>query len=354
MTQLYYAMTMPGAETLAYSEIHVRVPKAELVKFARGVVLFRVPAAARELLKLRTVEDVFLALAHITGLGRQGRDALRVLHSATLHADVANAIDAWSRFHHSKPPVTWRVVSQKEGSHEFRRMDAGQAVTDALRRVLPRHMRQVKDDADIEFWLWLHGSEALVGLRLSDAEMRHRHYKRAHLPASLRPTVAAAMSWLASPTDQDIVLDPLCGAGTLIIERALMAPLQRALGGDIQPSAVAHARRNANAASITADWRVWDARSLPLDMASVTRILTNLPFGKQIGTHEENIQLYAALAQEFQRVLSVDGSLVTLTSEDQLWDMTLRDHGWKVAKKIVLVVLGQPASIFVARKAQHF
>jgi tRNA (guanine6-N2)-methyltransferase len=351
MTQLYYAMTMPGAETLAYSEIRAHLPKAELVKFARGVVLFRVSAAAREMLKLRTVEDVFLALAHITGLGRQGRDALRVLHSATIHADIASAIDNWSRMHHRKSPVTWRVVSQKEGSHEFRRMDAGQAVTDALRRILPRHMRLVNDDADIEFWLWLHGSEALVGLRLSDAEMRHRHYKHSHLPASLRPTVAAAMSRLASPTDQDIVLDPLCGAGTLIIERALLAPLQGALGGDILPSAVAHARRNANAAGILADWHVWDARSLPLDMASVTRIITNLPFGKQIGTHEANIQLYAALAQEFQRVLSVDGSLVTLTSEDQLWDMTLRDHGWKVTKKVVLVILGQPASIFVAHKA---
>jgi tRNA (guanine6-N2)-methyltransferase len=351
MTQLYYAMTMPGAETLAYSEIHTRVPEAELVKFARGVVLFRVQSAARELLKLRTVEDVYLTLAHITGLGRQGRDALRVLHSATIHADVATALDTWSRFRHSRPPATWRVVSQKEGTHEFRRMDAGQAVTDALKRTLPRHMRHVNDDADIEFWLWLHGSEALVGVRLSDAGMRHRHYKRAHLPASLRPTVAAAMSWLASPTDQDIVLDPLCGAGTLIIERALMAPWQRALGGDIQPSAVEHARRNANAASIIADWRVWDARSLPLDAASVTRVLTNLPFGKQIGTHEANVQLYAALAHEFQRVLSLDGSLVTLTSEDQLWDMTLRDHGWKVTKKVVIVILGQPASIFVARKA---
>jgi hypothetical protein len=28
--------------------------------------------------------------------------------------------------------------------------------------------------------------------------------------------------------------------------------------------------------------------------------------------------------------------------------MVLRDHGWRVVKKIVLVVLGQPASIFVA------
>jgi len=30
--------------------------------------------------------------------------------------------------------------------------------------------------------------------------------------------------------------------------------------------------------------------------------------------------------------------------------MSLRDTGWRVTKKVVLVVLGQPASIFVAER----
>jgi 23S rRNA G2445 N2-methylase RlmL len=242
------------------------------------------------------------------------------------------------------------VVSQKAGSHEFRRVDAGQAVIDALHRVLPRSMRQVKDEADIEFWLWLGGSEALIGMRLSDATMRHRSYKREHLPASLRPTVGAAMSWLARPTPQDIVLDPLCGAGTIVIERCLLAPVHQALGGDIRDEAVAVARRNARSAGVSASWHTWDARALPLDASSVTRIVTNLPFGKQIGSRETNFDLYTALIQEFSRVVTTDGLLVALTSEDRLWDMVLRDHGWRVTKKVVLVVLGQPASIFVAEQ----
>ena len=70
-------------------------------------------------------------------------------------------------------------------------------------------MRLVDDDADVEFWLWVHGSEALIGLRVSDASMRHRVYKHEHLPASLRPTVAATMALLSQPTAEDRVLDPL-------------------------------------------------------------------------------------------------------------------------------------------------
>lgn len=345
----YYGMTMPGLETVAFSEIRGNMPDAELVKFSRGIVLFRTAEFPEKLLELRTVEDIFVAVAHITGLGH-GRDALRVLHSATQHADLTGALSAWRRIHHGKRASTWRVISQKQGSHEFRRVDAGDAVGDALHRALPRGMHSVEDDADIEFWLWLNGSEALLGLRLSDATMRHRTYKQEHLPASLRPTIAASMGLLSRPTPEDIVLDPLCGAGTLLIERALLAPVKEELGGDIRKEAVTMARRNLQAAGVGAHLRVWDARSLPLDGGSVTRILTNLPFGKQIGTHEANTRLYAELAQEFGRVLASNGILVTLTSEDRLWESIQRDAGWRITKKVVLVVLGQPATIYVAER----
>ena len=115
--------------------------------------------------------------------------------------------------------------------------------------------------------------------------------------------------------------------------------------------AVEMARRNARSSGVMATWRVWDARSLPFDGASVTRILTNLPFGKQIGAHETNVDLYRALIQEFGRVLTPDGLMVTLTSEDRLWDKVLREEGWNIVKKVILVVLGQPASIFVTERA---
>lgn len=352
MLQSYYALTIPGVETLAFSEIRTHATDAELVKFSRGMVQFRSTITPDALLHLRTVEDVFVTVVHITGIGHGG-NALRVFHSATLKADANAALGAWRRATKAGPAKTWRVVSQMQGTHNFRRVDAGQAVSDALKQILPRGMRYVEDDANLEFWLWISGgSEALVGVRLSDATMRHRTYKHEHLPASLRPTVAAAMGLLARPTANDIVLDPLCGAGTIIIERALLAPYQRVIGGDIHALAVEMAERNARAARVRAEWQTWDARSLPLESESVTRIITNLPFGKQIGSHEQNISLYKDLAKEFGRVLTKDGLIVTLTSEDRMWETNLRTAGWRVTKKVVISVLGQPASIFVAERVK--
>jgi len=43
-------------------------------------------------------------------------------------------------------------------------------------------------------------------------------------------------------------------------------------------------------------------------------------------------------------------ALVTLTSQDRRLQLLLDDHGWRTTKKVVAVVLGQPATIFVAQR----
>src|SRR5450631_3810083 len=139
MSQLFYSMSIPGLETLAYSEIRAQMPDAELVKFARGITLFRSADDPGKLLELHCVEDVFVGLVHIKGLGH-GPDALKVLHSATAHAELAKAVGIWRRVCRGQAN-TWRVVSQKAGAHDFRRVDAGQAIESALQKSMPRGMR---------------------------------------------------------------------------------------------------------------------------------------------------------------------------------------------------------------------
>ena len=115
----------------------------------------------------------------------------------------------------------------------------------------------------------IHGKQAVCGLRLSDASMRHRTYKTEHRPASLRPTVAAAMERLAGASAGQIVLDPMCGGGTILAEQLALAHRRRAgeigvLGGDRDADAIRAAAGNLRRAG--PGWRLvrWDARRLPL------------------------------------------------------------------------------------------
>src|SRR5207245_7690599 len=130
---------------------------------------------------------------------------------------------------------------QMHGQHGYRRVDALDALAGGLAGHFPASWRPAGENAAVEVWLTIDGRTAVCGLRLSDRTMRHRTWKQEHLPASLRPTVAAAMVRLAGIGPAQVVADPMCGAGTLLAE-VLESDRQRSrdrsqaatvLGGDL-------------------------------------------------------------------------------------------------------------------------
>ena len=71
---------------------------------------------------------------------------------------------------------------------------------------------------------------------------------------------------------------------------------------------------------------------LPLADGSVDKILTDLPFGKQFGSLEENRWLYPRVLMELARVLRVGGLAVLLTNQQnrQVMQEALLDSCWVV------------------------
>ncbi len=167
---------------------------------------------------------------------------------------------------------------------------------------------------------------ALTSVRLSDRTMRHRRYKVAHLPASLRPTLAAAMVFLSQPRPGDRFCDPMCGAGTILIERAMAERYAGLWGGDWDPAALAAAQANIGPRHRPLTLHRWDATRLPLADASLDRLVTNLPFGKQMGSATENQRLYRHFFQEMARVVRPGGRAVLLTSQHALVSQGLTAH----------------------------
>jgi len=192
------------------------------------------------------------------------------------------------------------------------------------------------------------GSEALLGLRLSDESMRHRGYQSQHRLASLRPSAAFSLVLLSDPGLEDVFLDPFCGSGTLLIERALSGRYGMLLGGDIDPAAIEAVKQNVGSRYQPIGLARWDATDLPLNPGSVDRIVTNLPFGRKIGSPEENVLLYERFFAEAGRVLKPDGRMAILTSERRLvGDNLARRPDLLLAESYPVSVLGRPATIYV-------
>jgi len=349
-----YALVHPGLETVAADEI-VRDLGGEIKKTSRGVIVFRVPVIDEDLLKLRTVEDVFLLA--------WGTDAL------TYRAADLKQIRAWTaqykrwpqlfEIHRAMRPKikgkpTYHLVAQMQGKHVYMRADAGKAISRGLDEKIPPTFERVDEDAYLEIWLTIRGSMGICGVRLSDRSMRHRTYKSEHMPASLRPTLAAAMVRLADAHHGQIVLDPMCGAGTILAEQIAMSKAKRTgfisvWGGDIEQEAIRAAYANLQSVGPT-NFTRWDATRLPIASESIDRIVSNPPFGRQLSTPEAIVPLYREMIREADRVLKPGGKAVYLVSEMEVLRDAIHPTTWQATRQMKVQVLGQPAMLGVWQK----
>jgi 23S rRNA G2445 N2-methylase RlmL len=351
-----YAMVHTGLEPIAADEI-ARELGGEVKKTTRGFVVFRVNEITPELLKLRTTEDVFLMAWGSDSLAYDPGDL------DTIRKWTAKKPDwpALFKLHHllrpkTKGRPTFNMICQMQGEHGYRRTDAREAFRAGLEGVIPRGWQFSNENAWLEIWLTLHGRTAVCGVRLSDRTMRHRTYKYEHIPASLRPTAAAAMARLAGIGPGMTVLDPMCGAGTILIEASEIGRRRRGdpiriIGGDIDSNAVFVASQNTQRFG-PIDLARWDAADLPLPSESVDRIICNPPFGKQLSSPEEIGPLYEAAAWEWNRVLKAGGRAVLLVMEHDLLADVLRPLRWKSARQLRVRVLGQWTILSVWHKPE--
>jgi tRNA (guanine6-N2)-methyltransferase len=350
-----YAMTHAGIETVAADEI-TRDLGGEVKKTSRGLVVFRVEDLTDAVLKLRTTEDVFL-LAWGSG-------------SLTYTADDLDTIRTWTarkpdwphlfKLHHKLRPKTkgrptYHVVCQMQGEHGFRRADARDAFIAGLQGKIPHGWQYANENAWLEIWLTIYSKTAVCGVRLTDRTMRHRTYKLEHIAASLRPTVAAAMVRLAGIGPSMTVLDPMCGAGTILAEAMdIAAKRSRAgkvlvVGGDVDPNAIFVASQNLEKLG-PVDVARWDATALPLETASVDRIVSNPPFGKQLSSIEQIGPLYEAASAEWDRVLRPGGRAVLLAMEQEGLRRVLLARKWSMVRQTRVRLLGLPAVLSVWNK----
>jgi 23S rRNA G2445 N2-methylase RlmL len=349
-------MVHPGLEEVAGEEIE-RDLEGEVKRSTPGVVVFRVPAVDEGLLRLRTTEDVFLLAWGTDQLTYRAEDLDRIRRWTAQEPDW----DRLLRLHHAVRPKpkgrpTYRLVTQMTGEHGYRRKDAAKALAQGLAGKLPASWRPAEENAAVEIWLTIQGATAVCGLRLSDRTMRHRTYKLEHLPASLRPTLAAAMVQLADIQPGQVVLDPMCGAGTILAEQLEAARGKRlriqVWGGDLEWGAVRAAGGNLRRLGGALLTR-WDATRLPLAERCVDRVVSNPPFGKQLSRPEEIGPLYHRALAECDRVLRPGGRAVLLVSDLAALREATRQVGWKADRQLRVRILGQRAALTVWRKERE-
>lgn len=228
----------------------------------------------------------------------------------------------------------------------------------------------VKQDPDIRIHAVIKKNRVLLGVELAKGSLHRRGYRLEQGDAPMKETLAAALltraSWPAlAKTDQPVIFDPMCGAGTLLIEAVLMAmdiapgllrsggfsswlhhnnalisQVQaeaearraqgadwngKALGSDQDLRALGMARRNAERAGV---WDHIEFTSALISEASagqpVTLLITNPPYAERLGEDAEVMELYQQLGELIRREAS-GASAAVFTARPE-WGKLLGIH----------------------------
>jgi predicted RNA methylase len=129
---------------------------------------------------------------------------------------------------------------------------------------------------------------------------------------SLPPVVAAAMIFAARPGPHEVIWDPVTGSGTLLAEAAAMVPQAKLIGSDIDPAALAIAKKR-----LPHSVRLMraDASQADIGTARITLTVANLPFGKQFRSAGGNRALYEAILRRSLVQAGTTWRAILLTSD---------------------------------------
>ncbi|MFI6512295.1 TRM11 family SAM-dependent methyltransferase [Streptosporangium sp. NPDC050855] len=263
---------------------------------------------------LSTADDVFLLAAQGPDIGT-AKEGLSGLAELAGEADL-DELTRSRRRHGGSGPVTGVEVSASFlGGRNFNRYDAEDAVGRVLahRLGVGYHSRRtgLAPPAGHTGWrLTLDGARATLMLRITDRPLHRREYKRRSLAGTLHPPLAAAMARMADLRPGLTVLDPCCGAGTLLIEAASQRPGVLLRGFDLSPDAVRAARENAGTLPVTVARA--DAGRLPLPDGGADRVLCNPPWGGQVAAGGLLASSPERWWAELRRVLAPGGTAVLL------------------------------------------
>jgi predicted RNA methylase len=140
-------------------------------------------------------------------------------------------------------------------------------------------------------------------------------YRVSDVGASINPVVGACLARLVRRGDRSVVVDPTCGSGTLLVERALLDAGTMLSGIDISPTAIRAATGNVIAAGLAARTAVrlgdgGDAAAWP---PRCDEVLANLPFGMR--TEDRNLDgLYRRIVGNIARTLNPGGRALLYTT----------------------------------------
>lgn len=131
-------------------------------------------------------------------------------------------------------------------------------------------------------------------------------------PGVMMPRMARTLINLTCARAGDVLLDPFCGTGGILIEAEMLG--MHPLGSDFDPMMIGGSRQNVT----SSDLMLADATDLPFGNQSLDAVVTDFPYGQSVCIKKTDTManLYADALDEIRRVLKTGHRAVVVTHKD--------------------------------------
>ena len=346
------ARSVRGLEWVAADEISATLPRASEIAMSSREITFQLPGLVSPLLGLRTVDDVFVQVGRVPGMGT-GKQAAAIAAPGIADLDWAGALAQLGVIRAVPPHPRIDVVASLEGRRNYNRFAVENAVGDALaRRLHGSYLARTSSgrqagEPDLMVRVFVRGTEAVAAAEAAPQPLHRRGYKLQSGPGTLHPPMAAALARLADPAPAGTVADPFCGDGTIAIETALSYPASRVLASDLDDVRLGHTERNAARAGVSLTLRQADAARLPWPDQSIDAVITNPPWNIAVDARGLLRTSLDRFWQQLPRLLAPDGRLCLISDAQLDAPAQVKQMGYQLALATQIRLAGRVSHLLL-------
>jgi 23S rRNA (guanine2445-N2)-methyltransferase / 23S rRNA (guanine2069-N7)-methyltransferase len=146
--------------------------------------------------------------------------------------DLYSGVQQINWFEHINPDDTFAVSFSAKNSEainntHFGALKVKDAIVDQMRDKFQQRPSINTEQPNIRINVYLQGENAQLSLDLSGESLHRRGYRDVNIRAPMKENLAAAMllrcGWPEMAKQNNALIDPMCGSGTLLLEAAMIA-----------------------------------------------------------------------------------------------------------------------------------
>ena len=316
-----------GFQELVEQDLCSRFPKIKILNLMDGLVHYRFDGDSHELEKIIYFNNTFFVLKTMKGKGLSFPSLIGALTSSKNYFLVNKG--------------SFRVRFQNE--NQFAKVDKSltRRAEDYVLQNSKLKLDRLSPTNEVWFSIRREGF-AFCGELISKREFTEKNLNK----GELRPEIAYLICCFADIKNEDTILEPFCGYGSIPVQLAKKFRFEKLYVSDLDPERASQtaARKQLSAPNIeccTADATVLSH----IEDKSISLVITDPPWGyfEELPDIEG---FYKKMFASFDRVLSSEGRLVILSARKEELERTAASSGFKIKNSLHTLVNGKKAGVY--------